>query len=73
MYKQIQQTAPVTVISEVFNRDIHRYITQGSESVRALYRRKSNVADSFVHVYILILMAFSSSQYYFCKHNLEFQ
>ena len=39
MYKQIQQTAPVSIISEVFNRDIHRYSTRGSESVRVLCRR----------------------------------
>ena len=34
MYKQIHQTAPVTVIYEVFNRDIHKYRTRGSERVR---------------------------------------
>ncbi len=48
MYKQIYHTAPVTIISEVFNRDIHTYCTRGSQSVRVLYRRTQKVANSFV-------------------------
>ncbi len=38
MSKQIRQTSPVAIISEVFNSDIHRYSTRGSERVRVLYR-----------------------------------
>ncbi len=41
----IQQTAPLTIISVVFNRDIHRYNTRGSECVRVLYQRTQKVAN----------------------------
>ncbi len=50
MYKQIYHTAPVTMISEVFNRDIHTYCTRGSQSVRVLYRRTQKVANGFVNI-----------------------
>ncbi len=49
MHDQIHQTSPVTIIAEVFNTDIHRYCSRGSESVRILYRRTENAANSFVN------------------------
>ncbi len=51
MYRQIYDIAPITIISEVFNKDTHTYSTRrrGSESVRVLYRRTQKAANSFVN------------------------
>ncbi len=51
MYKQIQQRAHVTIISEVFNRDIYRYSTRGSERVHVLYWQTQKVPNSFVNTF----------------------
>ncbi len=63
MYKHIYHTAPVTIISEVFNRHIHRYCTQGSQSVRVYYIeecKKLPIALSITHHITGILLLLST-------------